>query len=42
MERDNKDLIVTEFEKIIDYTFKEKKWILEALTHSSYSNENKK
>ena len=41
MERDNKDLIA-EFEKIIDYTFKEKKWILEALTHSSYSNENKK
>jgi len=26
MERDNKDLIA-EFEKIIDYTFKEKKWI---------------
>ena len=29
------------FEKNIGYEFKEKKHILEALTHSSYSNENK-
>lgn len=32
---------IDEFEKIIDYSFKNKKYILEALTHSSYSNENK-
>lgn len=41
MEKNNLNKI-EEFERIINYTFKEKKWILEALTHSSYSNENKK
>ncbi|MBU5306589.1 ribonuclease III [Clostridioides mangenotii] len=30
------------FEKVIGYEFKNKDYILEALTHSSYSNENKK
>ena len=30
------------FEDIINYKFKNKEFILEALTHSSYSNENKK
>lgn len=29
------------FEEIINYEFKNKNYILEALTHSSYSNENK-
>ena len=29
------------FEQKINYEFKDKKYILEALTHSSYSNENK-
>ena len=29
------------FEEIINYEFKNKQYILEALTHSSYSNENK-
>ncbi|NLK20978.1 MAG: ribonuclease III [Epulopiscium sp.] len=33
---------VESFEGIIKYSFEDKKWILEALTHSSYSNENKK
>lgn len=33
---------ICKFEKIIDYKFKNKEYILEALTHSSYSNENKK
>lgn len=32
---------INKFENIIDYTFKNKEYILEALTHSSYSNENK-
>lgn len=32
---------ITEFEKIIDYTFKNKDNIILALTHSSYANENK-
>ena len=41
MEKDNLELIA-EFENIIGYKFKNKKWIMEALTHSSYSNENKK
>ncbi|GAA0228860.1 ribonuclease III [Metaclostridioides mangenotii] len=30
------------FEKVIGYDFKNKDYILEALTHSSYSNENKR
>lgn len=30
------------FEKVIGYEFKNKDYILEAITHSSYSNENKK
>ena len=29
------------FEQKINYEFKNKEYILEALTHSSYSNENK-
>ena len=33
--------IITRFENIIDYKFNNKEYILEALTHSSYSNENK-
>jgi ribonuclease-3 len=33
--------IIDEFENIIDYKFKNREYILEALTHSSYSNENK-
>ena len=41
MEKDNLELIA-EFENIIGYKFKNKKWIMEALTHSSYSNENKR
>ncbi|MCC3865769.1 ribonuclease III [Terrisporobacter petrolearius] len=32
---------ISKFEEIIDYTFEDKSYILEALTHSSYSNENK-
>lgn len=32
---------IDKFENIIDYKFKNKEYILEALTHSSYSNENK-
>ena len=32
---------INEFEDIIDYKFNKKEFILEALTHSSYSNENK-
>ncbi|MEG1141527.1 MAG: ribonuclease III [Clostridia bacterium] len=32
---------IDEFEKIINYKFEKKEYILEALTHSSYSNENK-
>lgn len=32
---------INKFEEKIGYTFKNKKYILEALTHSSYSNENK-
>ena len=34
--------IICIFEQIIDYKFKNKEYILEALTHRSYSNENKK
>lgn len=33
---------IYKFEKIIDYKFNNKEYILEALTHSSYSNENKR
>ncbi len=33
---------ICKFEENIDYKFKNKEYILEALTHSSYSNENKK
>ena len=38
-----KDILknIDEFENIIEYKFKNKEYILEALTHSSYSNENK-
>lgn len=32
---------ICQFENIIEYNFKNKEYILEALTHSSYSNENK-
>lgn len=32
---------IDKFEKIIKYKFSNKEYILEALTHSSYSNENK-
>lgn len=32
---------ISKFEDTINYTFKNKSYILEALTHSSYSNENK-
>ncbi|WP_042271958.1 ribonuclease III [[Clostridium] dakarense] len=32
---------IDKFEDIIDYKFENKEYILEALTHSSYSNENK-
>lgn len=32
---------INKFEDIINYEFKNKAYILEALTHSSYSNENK-
>jgi ribonuclease-3 len=32
---------ISKFENIISYNFKHKQYILEALTHSSYSNENK-
>ena len=32
---------ISKFEEIIKYKFKNKEYILEALTHSSYSNENK-
>ncbi|MEG2983429.1 MAG: ribonuclease III [Peptostreptococcaceae bacterium] len=32
---------ISKFEEIIKYKFKNKAYILEALTHSSYSNENK-
>lgn len=32
---------ISNFEDIIKYKFKNKEYILEALTHSSYSNENK-
>ena len=40
----SKDMLdnICKFEEIIDYKFKNKEYILEALTHSSYSNENKK
>lgn len=39
----NKKMIynISKFEEIIDYRFENKNYILEALTHSSYSNENK-
>ncbi len=39
----NKKVIynISKFEEIIDYRFDNKNYILEALTHSSYSNENK-
>ena len=33
---------IDKFEKIIKYKFSNKEYILEALTHSSYSNENKR
>ena len=33
---------IYKFEKTIDYKFNNKEYILEALTHSSYSNENKR
>ncbi|HSQ88678.1 ribonuclease III [Romboutsia sp.] len=33
--------IIDKFENIIDYKFENREYILEALTHSSYSNENK-
>ena len=33
---------MTEFEESIQYTFKNKKLLTEALSHSSYANENKK
>ncbi len=33
---------ICKFENIIEYEFNDKNYILEALTHSSYSNENKK
>ena len=33
---------INKFEDIIEYKFENKDYILEALTHSSYSNENKK
>ncbi|MGL5329230.1 MAG: ribonuclease III [Peptostreptococcaceae bacterium] len=33
---------IYKFEEMIDYKFNNKEYILEALTHSSYSNENKK
>ena len=33
---------IYKFENIIDYKFNNKEYILEALTHSSYSNENKR
>ncbi|MGL6107439.1 ribonuclease III [Romboutsia sp.] len=32
---------IDKFEQIVDYKFNNKEYILEALTHSSYSNENK-
>jgi len=32
---------ISRFEETINYTFEDKSYILEALTHSSYSNENK-
>ena len=32
---------INKFENIIDYKFEKKEYILEALTHSSYSNENR-
>lgn len=40
----NKDILynIEKFEKIINYKFENKEYILEALTHSSYSNENRK
>ncbi len=39
----NKQILdnINKFEKKIGYTFRNKGYILEALTHSSYSNENK-
>ncbi len=33
---------IKKFEKTIEYTFKNKEHLIEALTHSSYANENKK
>ena len=33
---------IYKFEETIDYKFNNKEYILEALTHSSYSNENKR
>lgn len=40
----NKNILanIEKFEEIIDYKFENKEYILEALTHSSYSNENRK
>ena len=39
----NKNILdsIAQFENIIGYRFNNKEYILEALTHSSYSNENK-
>ena len=39
----NKNILenINQFENIIGYKFNNKEYILEALTHSSYSNENK-
>ena len=39
----NKNILdsIVQFENIIGYRFNNKEYILEALTHSSYSNENK-
>ena len=33
---------IDKFEAVIGYKFNNREYILEALTHSSYSNENKK
>ena len=40
----NKNILdsIAQFENIIGYRFNNKEYILEALTHSSYSNENKR
>ena len=33
---------LTEFEHIIAYSFRQRRWLRQALTHSSYSREQKK